>query len=228
MRLPPVILELSAQAADRDVDRAVERASLAPAQQVQQHVAGQHPVRPVQHRHQQVILAAGQHHLHPVRVEQAAPRRLQQPAAEAQAARRRLHPPLRPLGTAPQHRPDARQQLARVERLGQVVVGAELEPDDPVRLLDPRGQQDDRHVGLGAQPAREVEATLAGEHQVEHDELVVSVRPVAPGLPRIPRRGDAKPAALQEARQQLAYLAVVIDHQDVRHRLHQPHLARDL
>jgi hypothetical protein len=34
-------------------------------------------------------------------------------------------------GTA-QQRLDARQQLARLERLGQVVVGAELEADDPV------------------------------------------------------------------------------------------------
>ncbi len=48
---------------------------------------------------------------------------------------------------APQHRLDARQQFARIERLGQVVVGAHLQPDDAVGLLRQRGQQDDRQVG---------------------------------------------------------------------------------
>ena len=45
-----------------------------------------------------------------------------------------------------QHRVDPQHQLARAERLGDVVVGADLEPDDPVGLLAERGQHDDRHV----------------------------------------------------------------------------------
>src|SRR5665647_19072 len=42
-----VIFELAAEPADRDVDGAIERPGLAPAQQVEQHVTGQHLVRTV-------------------------------------------------------------------------------------------------------------------------------------------------------------------------------------
>ena len=41
---------------------------------------------------------------------------------------------LRPVGFA-EHGAQARQQLARAERLGDVVVGAELEPDHAVGLV---------------------------------------------------------------------------------------------
>ena len=46
---------------------------------------------------------------------------------------------------AAQHRLDAGHQLARAEGLGNVVVGAQLEPDHAVGLLVARGQHDDRH-----------------------------------------------------------------------------------
>ena len=36
---------------------------------------------------------------------------------------------------APQHRPNARQQFSRVERFGDVVVGADLEPDDSIDVF---------------------------------------------------------------------------------------------
>ena len=45
----------------------------------------------------------------------------------------------------------------RRERLRHVVVRAELETDDPVGLLAPRGQEDDREVGARPDPAAELE-----------------------------------------------------------------------
>src|SRR5215218_3866394 len=51
--------------------------------------------------------------------------------------------PLR--GRAPQNGLDARDELARVERLRQVVVGADLEPDDLLDVLVARRQHQDRH-----------------------------------------------------------------------------------
>ena len=51
---------------------------------------------------------------------------------------RRLYPP--------QHRAGAGHQLAWAERLGDVIVGAQLQPDQLVGLLDASGQHDDRHV----------------------------------------------------------------------------------
>jgi hypothetical protein len=46
---------------------------------------------------------------------------------------------------APHHRADAREQLARRERLHDVVVDARVEPADAVGFLAARGQHDDRH-----------------------------------------------------------------------------------
>ena len=43
-----------------------------------------------------------------------------------------------------QHRLDPRHELGRRERLREVVVGAELEPEDPVDLAVARGEEDDR------------------------------------------------------------------------------------
>ena len=59
----------------------------------------------------------------------------------------------RRLPAAPQDRVDAQHQLARAEGLGDVVVGADLQADDPVLLAAERGEHDDGHVGGGAQPA---------------------------------------------------------------------------
>ena len=47
---------------------------------------------------------------------------------------------------AAQHGLDPRRQLARRERLHDVVVGADLEPGDAVGLLVARGQHQDRHA----------------------------------------------------------------------------------
>ena len=66
---------------------------------------------------------------------------------------------------------DARDQLAQAERLHDVVVGAELEPDDPVGLLAARGDDDDRHVRALAQPPADVEPVDVGQAQVQQHEV---------------------------------------------------------
>jgi hypothetical protein len=77
-----------------------------------------------------------------------------------------------PAGAAAQHGVDAGQQLARVEGLGQVVVGAHFQADDAVHVLDLGGQHDDgRAVAGGAQAAADGQAVLAGQHQVQHDQV---------------------------------------------------------
>src|SRR4029077_2180402 len=72
---------------------------------------------------------------------------------------------------APQHRPHARYELAWAERLGHVVVRAELEAGQPVRLLDSRGEHDDRHVALTPQRPGDLEAVHARQPEVEDDEV---------------------------------------------------------
>ena len=77
------------------------------------------------------------------------------------------------LGVAPpaQHGADAGDQLARGERLGDVVVGADLEPDHLVDLAVLGGQHDDRHLRLGPHRAADLGAGQAGQHQVEQDQV---------------------------------------------------------
>ena len=47
----------------------------------------------------------------------------------------------------PQHGLDAGDQLARIDRLAEIVVGADLEPDDAVDVLFQRGEENDGNVG---------------------------------------------------------------------------------
>ena len=78
---------------------------------------------------------------------------------------------------AAQHRVDARHQLARVEGLGQVVVGAHLQADDAVDVVALGGEHDDRGRGrLRAQAAADRQAVLARQHQVEHHQVVALAR----------------------------------------------------
>ena len=80
------------------------------------------------------------------------------------------------------------QQLARLERLGQVVVGADLQADDAVHGFAARREHQQRQAaraGFGAQLAREVQPVAVGQHQVQQQRVVAAVaQQVAPGLER--------------------------------------------
>ena len=72
----------------------------------------------------------------------------------------------------PQQRLDAGQQLHRLERLHQIVVGAELQADDAVHDLTARGEhQDGRGDPALAQRAAYIEAVALRQHDVEHHEI---------------------------------------------------------
>ncbi|MCY1542303.1 hypothetical protein D9M68_780460 [compost metagenome] len=86
-----------------------------------------------------------------------------------------LHRVVDDLGrTAAQHGADARQQLLRRKRLGDVVVGARVETLHLVRLVAARGEHQDRDR-LGALVlaplACQRSAALAGQHPVEQDDV---------------------------------------------------------
>ena len=69
------------------------------------------------------------------------------------------------------HGADPRDELAQAEGLDDVVVGAQLEPDDAVDLLALRGDHDDRHVGAGAQLPADRETVDVRQPNVEQDEV---------------------------------------------------------
>jgi len=72
---------------------------------------------------------------------------------------------------APQHRLDPCRQLARAERLGHVVVTAQLEADDPVDLVVARRQEHDRDARVAPERAADVGAVHLRHQDVEHDQV---------------------------------------------------------
>ncbi len=76
-------------------------------------------------------------------------------------------------GGAPHLGADAGQQLLHVEGLGDVVVGAGIHAGHLVAPAVARGEDDDRHLALGAAPLLEhADAVHLGQAGVEDDDVV--------------------------------------------------------
>jgi hypothetical protein len=73
--------------------------------------------------------------------------------------------------SAAQHAADTRQQLAWLERLGQIIVRPHFKTEDPVDRLAARGQHDDRNVRRGAQLAAKSQAVFARHVQIQHEQI---------------------------------------------------------
>ena len=83
---------------------------------------------------------------------------------------------------------DAGDELARAERLDDVVVGAELEAQHAVGLVAAGGEHDHRHALAVAQLAQQVEARAVGEHDVEEHEVgALAAGDLEPGRQRAGR-----------------------------------------
>ena len=118
------------------------------------------------------------------------------------------------LGAA-QDRPQPRQQLARLERLGQIVVGAEFEPDDAVHGVAARGQHQDRRRRPRADAAADLEPVHVGQHQVEDDGIERLARLTARCRPRrVPAMRHAKARLAEIVLHHLGEARVVFDQQD--------------
>jgi hypothetical protein len=110
-------------------------------------------------------LAAGELHLSPVdhhpprilvELHRSAPKRLL--GAEVAACPSQL-------------RPHPRYHFGRRERLDHVVIGPQLEAGDPLGLLSPRGDEDDRYPRLSADASDHLEAVELGEHDVDERDV---------------------------------------------------------
>ena len=219
-RLLRVALDLAPQPADLVVDAAVEHVGGAPAGQIEQLVAAQHHARMVEERAEQQEFHRAERHRHAIRIDQLALRRIQGPAIEADPAALQRHPlPGHAVG-APQHRLDARDQLARVERFDHVVVGAHLQADHAIGILGHRGQHDHRQLRVRPQMPAQRQPVLAGHHDVEHDQIDPARLEQPARLGRALGRADPKAMLGEIPRQEIADLAVVVDHQDVGEGLH--------
>jgi hypothetical protein len=137
--------------------------------------------------------------------------------AERHLAGAELGAPGRLDGRLPaQHRLDARHQLARVERLGQVVVGAGLEAGDAVHVVALGGEHDDGDaIAGGAQPPADRQPVLAGQHEVEHHQVVAHARALAFHGRGVGHGVHGEALLAEVAPQQVAQPQVVVDHEDL-------------
>ena len=135
----------------------------------QQALTGEHLARRRGEPGEQVELRRRQPHLLPRRDDPSRPRVDDQVADDetGRRARGELGGPV----DAPQQGPDARHQLAHPERLGEVVVGPDREPDQDVGLVVARGQHQHRHRGRRLDAPADLEPVEAGQHHVEDDEV---------------------------------------------------------
>src|SRR5262249_22295661 len=116
----------------------------------------------------------------------------------------------------PQHRADARHQFAKLAGLGNVVVGAELEPDHAVDRACGRGQHDDGNVGAALEVADDGKPVFLGHVEVEHHEIGRSAAfdRLAQALAAV-AQGDGEAVHLEVIADHLAGRRLVIDDEDV-------------
>ena len=113
-----------------------------------------------------------------------------------------------------QQRAHAREQLLALERLDQVVVGADVEPLDARIQRVARGEHEDRRVVLVApQLAGDLDAVHAGQTEVEHDQVGEEGLGVVERLDAVVGELDVVALHPQRALQHLGDLLVVLDHE---------------
>ncbi len=117
--------------------------------------------------------------------------------------------------SAADDRAQTRAQLGDRKRLGHVVVGPRVKPDNPILdRVASRQHQYRSPDAIGPQAGARLEAIEAGQHHVEHDRVVAgSLRHPERVLAR--RRQIGCVAALaQPSSQQAAKLRIVLNHKD--------------
>ena len=118
----------------------------------------------------------------------------------------------------PEDRVYAQRQLARLERLGHVIVGSARETLDPVVGVAAGGQEQHggaRQLGLAPHPAGQVQAALAGHHDVQHHQVELDQLHQPARRRSVRRARHAIAFARQELLQQFADAVVVVDDQQV-------------
>ena len=206
--------ELGADVADVAVDGAVGHLDVELIGRAHDLLAAEHGGRPARKARQDAELERGQ-------AKRRAAEALRH-AAAGSSRELRLAPvplaalwPLRVARRDPaQDDVDPRHQLARAERLGHVVVAADLEPEHAVDLLVAGGQEQDRHVGGLADLPADFEPVHLGHADIEDDQ-VGPVGGKARRAPALPSRASVTvmPALLSADADDFADMRVIVDGQ---------------
>jgi hypothetical protein len=106
---------------------------------------------------------------------------------------------------------DAGDELLRLERLDDVVVGSGLEADDNIHGVGPCSEHDDRHAGFGADPPAHLHAIQSWEHDVEEDEVGLGVTKGREHPGAVRYVGHLEPLVAQDDAEHLRQRQIVID-----------------
>ena len=118
---------------------------------------------------------------------------------------------------AAQHRAHPRDQLARAEGLGDIVVGAAVEAAQLVAFLAARGQHDDGHAARfrhAPQLPADLDAGEQRQHPVEQHQVRLLLARQQQRLLAVARFGHAEAFALEVVAQQRHQRRLVLDHED--------------
>ncbi len=129
-------------------------------------------------------------------------------AAETEQTGGRLAAP------AAQNRLDPGKQLARLEGLGQIIVGAELQPDDAVHGVAARGEHEDRGVAPGADAPAHFEAVEVGQHQIEDEQVEMAAAVLIDGVEAGRGDGNVILRLAEVVGDHLGKAGIVFDQQD--------------
>ena len=117
---------------------------------------------------------------------------------------------------------DAGDQLARVEGLRHVVIGADLEADDAVDVVAAGGEDDDGDVAGLAELLADGEAVHLGHHDVEDDEVRADGLGLLERLLAVVGGFDAEALVVQVEAGKLNDVLLVIDNEDGSRHAYQP------
>jgi D-alanyl-D-alanine carboxypeptidase/D-alanyl-D-alanine-endopeptidase (penicillin-binding protein 4) len=201
-------LGLAAQVADVDLERVGRRAEVVAPDAVEDHLARQHLTGVVHEQLEQQELGARQ--LDPPRAAvDLVGARVELEVREAQDLAVLLPPGAAQQGAQP------REQLLERERLGQVVVGAGLEPGDAVgHPVARRQHQHRRAVARVAHPPAHLEPVELRHEHVEQHRVGPDDGEPPDRLAPVGRHVDLEPVVPQRPLERLAHRGLVFHHED--------------
>ena len=115
---------------------------------------------------------------------------------------------------AAQDHVDARDKFARAERLCDVVVAADLEPQHTVDLVVAGGEEQDRDIGGFADLPADVEAVEFRHADIEHDEIGPVAGEAGQRLLAVARLEHGHAGFLERDADDLADMEVIVDDED--------------
>ena len=123
----------------------------------------------------------------------------------------------------PQHRLDPRHQLPRGERLGDVVVPAQFQPQHAVDLIIAGRQEDDRRAAGLADTAADLGAVQLRHGDIEHDQVRPLRREALERLRAVPGFEGVEAFLIEGKLHDFADMGVVVDDENAVHLGSQKH-----